>query len=83
MPFSQIIPPSPSPTELFGLLKKNYIYIYIYIYLADWVLVMEPGLFSCGMQDLAPCPGTEPWPLDLGAPSLNHWTTREVSGLLF
>ena len=51
--------------------------------MADWVLVMEPGLFSCGMQDLAPCPGTEPWPLDLGAPSLNHWTTREVSGLLF
>ena len=26
----------------------------IYIYLADWVLVMEPEIFSCGMQDPAP-----------------------------
>ena len=31
---------------------------------------------------LVPQPGIEPVPLALEAPSLNHWTTREVSGIL-
>ena len=42
-------------------------------------------IFSCGMQnhswgmwDLVPWPGIEPRPPELGAPSLSHWTTREV-----
>ena len=30
------------------------------------------------MWDLVPWPGTEPWPLALGAQSLSHWITREV-----
>ena len=34
----------------------------------------------CGI--LVPQPGIEPAPLALEAPSLNHWTTREVSGIL-
>ena len=34
----------------------------------------------CGI--LVSHPGIEPAPLALEAPSLNHWTTREVSGIL-
>ena len=30
------------------------------------------------MWDLVPWPGTEPWPLALGAQSLSHWITSEV-----
>ena len=44
----------------------------IFIYLA------APGL-SCGMWDLVPWPGIKPGSPALGAWSLNHWTTREVS----
>ena len=33
---------------------------------------------SCGTQDLAPWPVIKPWPPELGAWSLSHWTTREV-----
>ena len=33
----------------------------------------------CGMWDLVPRPGIEPGPHALGAQSLSHWTTREVS----
>ena len=35
-------------------------------------------LLSCGMWDLVPWPGIEPWPPTLGAQSLSQWTTREV-----
>ena len=33
---------------------------------------------SCYMWNLIPWPGIEPRPPALGAPSLKHWTTREV-----
>ena len=36
---------------------------------------------SCSMWGLVPQPGIEPWPPALGAQSLNHWTTKEVTGL--
>ena len=45
---------------------------FIFIYLAT------PGL-SCGMQDLVPWPGVEPWLPVLGHGALSHWSTREVS----
>ena len=41
-----------------------------------WVL-------SCGLWDLFPWPGIEFQPPSLGTQNLNHWTTREVSGLIF
>ena len=34
--------------------------------------------FSCGMRDVVPWSGIEPGPLELGARTLNHGTTREV-----
>ena len=34
---------------------------------------------SCGMWDLVPWPGIKPGPPALGAQSLTHWTTREVT----
>ena len=33
---------------------------------------------SCGLWDLVPWPGVEPWPPALGVCSLSHWTIREV-----
>ena len=47
------------------------IFIYLFIHLTASSL-------SCGMWDLLPCPGIEPWPPALGAWNLSHWTTREV-----
>ena len=54
------------------------------------ILVTACGIFSCGMRtltcsmwDLVPWPGIEPGPSALGAWSLSHWTTREVSVLSF
>ena len=38
---------------------------------------------SCSMWDLAPWPGIEPRPPELGAWSLSHWTTTKVPILLF
>ena len=38
---------------------------------------------SHGMWDLVPWPGMEPGPPALGVQSLSHWTTRDVSDLLF
>ena len=43
------------------------------------VLVAACRIFSGNMWDLVPWPGIEHWPPTLGAQSLNHWTTREVS----
>ena len=40
-------------------------------------------LFSCGMWDLVPQPGMKLNPAPLGAQSLSHWTTREVSYIFF
>ena len=56
-----------------------------------WVLVVACGTFcfscgmqalSCGMWDLVLPPGIDPGPPALGAWSLSHWTTREISALL-
>ena len=41
------------------------------------VLVVAHEIFSCGIWDLVPWPGTEPGPPALGVRSLSHWT-REV-----
>ena len=51
---------------------------FIFIYLA--VLDLSCSILSlhCGMWDLVPWPGIEPRPPALGAPSLIHWTTREI-----
>ena len=38
--------------------------------------------FSCSMQGLVPWLGMEPWPTALRAWYLNHWTTRNVLGVL-
>ena len=38
---------------------------------------------SCGMWDLVPWPGIEPGPPTLEVRNLSHWTTREVSELVF
>ena len=40
------------------------------------------GNFSCGMWDLVPWPGLEPWPPALGVQSLSYCTTRGVSHVL-
>ena len=42
------------------------------------VLVLVPGIFSCGMWDLVPHSGIAQRPPAWGAWSLSHWTTREV-----
>ena len=49
------------------------------------VFAAAHGIFSCWMWDLVPWAGIKPRPPALGAPSLNHWTTREapISRLLF
>ena len=36
------------------------------------------SFFTCSMQDLAPCPGTESGPPTFGVLSLSHWATKEV-----
>ena len=38
---------------------------------------------SCGIWDLVPWPGIEPWPPVMGAWSFSHWTTREPQMYLF
>ena len=50
----------------------------IFIYLAVPVLSYGIQTLSCGMWDLLSRPGIKPGPLAMGAPSLSHWTTREV-----
>ena len=40
-------------------------------------------LAALGMWDLVPPPGIKPGPLALGAPSVSHWTTREVPNILY
>ena len=51
---------------------------FLSIYLAVQVVVAACRLFSCGLWDLVPRPGTEPRPPVLAVPSLSHWTTKEV-----
>ena len=50
----------------------------IFIYLAVPILSCGIQTLSCGMWDLLSRPGIKPGPLAMGAPSLSHWTTREV-----
>ena len=44
--------------HFFSFFKKIFIWL-------CWVLVVAHDIFSCGIWDLVPSPGTEPWPL--------HW----------
>ena len=63
----------------FGVVIVFYFILFLkhlFIYLA------APGL-NCTMGDLVPWPGIEPRPPALGVQSLNHWTTREVSAIIF
>ena len=75
-----------NPSVALDLLFKN-IYVFIFIWLCQ-VLFVACRIFSCGMQtlgchiwDLVPWAGIEPRPPALGARSLSHWTTREVTAL--
>ena len=68
----------------FYFFKRN-----LFIWLC-WVLVVAQGIFTCGLQTLrclmwglVPWPGSEPRPPALGAQSLSHWSTGEVSPILF
>ena len=42
------------------------------------IFIAAPWIFSCGMWDLVPRPGTKPKPPALGVQSLSHRTTGEV-----
>ena len=50
----------------------SFFFLKYFIYLAALDL-------SCGIWDLVPQPEIEPRPPALGAQSLGHWTTRDVS----
>ena len=58
---------------------EHYCFFKIFIYL---FIHLTASSLSCGMWDLVPWPGIEPWPPALGAWNLSHWTTREVPTLL-
>ena len=73
----QIFPYSFEITFIYFLFLK-----YLFIWLCH-VLVAAHGIFSCGMWDLVPWPGIEPWAPALGAWSLSHWTTRDVPEITF
>ena len=75
----------------FGLFLKKCIYLFIWI---QWVLVEAHGIvnlycgmrdlfsfLSCGIWDLVPWPGVEPWSPALEPWSLSHWSTREIPRL--
>ena len=62
-----------------GLLVSFLKYVCICLH---WVLVVIL-IFTCGMWDLVPQPGTEPGTLQRGVRSLSRWTTREVPGFSF
>ena len=57
----------------------SFFFKYLFIRLLWWYM----GCFSCGMWDLVPGPGIEPGHPALGACSLSHWITREVSIFFF
>ena len=60
-------------TYLFGCPKSSLLHT------GSSVCIVPYAIFSCGMLDLVLWPGIEPRPHALGARSLSHWTTREVS----
>lgn len=47
------------------------------------MLVVLCDIFSCSLWDLAPCPGMEPRPPTVGAQSLSHQTTRDITRIIF
>ena len=51
-------------------------YRYLSIYLSTYLYIFIPHCAACGI--LVPPQGIKPMPPELGARSLNHWTTREV-----
>ena len=65
---------------VFFFLFLKFIYLYLFLWLC-WVLVAACKIFSCGMWDPVPRPGTEPGPPALRLQSPSHWTTREVPGI--
>ena len=54
-------------------------WVYSFLIEACWILSSGMSTFSCSMWDLVPWPRIKPRPPALGAQSLSHWTTREVS----
>ena len=75
-------------TVSFFIFFFKYLFIYLFMWLhrvlvaAHGIFIAVCGLLRCGMQDLVPWPGIEPWTPALGAWSLNHCATREVPILL-
>ena len=61
---------------LFRIIIFKNIYLFICLH---WALVAACRISSCGRQGLVLWPGTELRLPALGAQSLSHWTTREVS----
>ena len=59
--------------------------IHTYIYISGkyyfFSLFFGPSCAACGV--LVPRPEMEPLPSALGAPSLRHWTAREIPGQYF
>ena len=74
----------PPLTYVYNRVELIRIFRYLFIFKIFKVFIHLAALdFSCGMQDLDPQPGIKPRLPALGAPSLSHWTTREVPKHLF
>ena len=78
--------PFPQPTltlvRVDSFFLKNYLFIWLYLVLFGTPAHTNWGIWtlSSSLWDLVPWPGIEPRPPALGAWSLSHWTTGEVSG---
>ena len=72
MRWSSQPPSSPTPEIFTGQEGISFIYTYVYIYICMYLL-------DCWVLLIAAC-GIKPRSPALGAWSLSHWTTREVSG---
>ena len=78
--------PFPQPTltlvRVDSFFLKNYLFIWLYPVLFGTPAHTNWGIWtlSSSLWDLVPWPGIEPRPPALGAWSLSHWTTGEVSG---
>ena len=65
-------------------IAPDYVFVFYYLFIwLHWVLAAACKVFIWSMWDLVPWPRIEPRiqprPLALGAWSLSHWTTREVT----
>ena len=67
---------------LYHLSHQGSPYIFLYV-LCYWLFFLAALGLGCGMWDLASWPGIEFIPPALGVLSLNHWSTREISLLIF